>query len=133
MLVCALRFCVCSVNTFVTYFRPTSSAFMAKDSTESLHHPCLPRRPKLKDKENQTNCNNFSGSFQLLSSSKPSQKYSFSFSMSPDPIEDLCFGFGFISFVYSLHLASNILFAEVNSLSCRIFKFLLIGADVVWR
>ena len=46
---------------------------------------------------------------------------------SPVAIEDLCVGLGFISFVYSLHLASNILFAE------RMFILLLIGAEVNCR
>ena len=53
--------------------------------------------------------------------------------VSPAAIEDLCVGLGFISFVYSLHLASNILFAERNSLSRIMFILLLIGAGVNCR
>ena len=45
----------------------------------------------------------------------------------------LCVGLGFISFVYSLHLASNILFAGRNSLSCIMFILLLIGPGVNCR
>ena len=60
-------------------------------------------------------------------------KYRFNFCMSPDWMEDLCFGFALFSFVNSLAFASNILLADINSLSCKMFMFRLSGAQVRWR
>ena len=91
------------------------------------------QRAKWKDNENQINSTNFSASFQTPSVFFPSMKYRFNFCMSPDWMDDLCFGFALFSFVNSLAFASNILLADMNSLSCKMFMFRLSGAQVRWR
>ena len=91
------------------------------------------QRAKWKHNENQINSTNFSASFQTPSVFFPSMKYRFNFCMSPDWMDDLCFGFALFSFVNSLAFASNILLADMNSLSCKMFMFRLSGAQVRWR
>ena len=59
-------------------------------------------------------------------------KYRFNFSISPDWIDYLCFGFALFSFVNSLTFASNILLADMNSLSCKMLMFWQSGAQVIW-
>ena len=80
---------------------------------------CCYQAMKMKTQQKpHINSTNSSASFQTPSVFCPSLNYRFSFRMSPDKIDDLCFGFALFSFVNSLAFASNILLpVDMNSLS----------------
>ena len=89
----------------------------------------MPRQVKWKHNEILINSTNFTSSFQTPSMFCPSVKVY----LSPDWIDDLCFGFALFYFANSSAFASNVLLADMNSLSCKMFMFRLSGAQVRWR